>query len=70
MSSNTDEWATPQELFNKLNNEFNFTLDPCSNEYNHKCDKYYTKEDNGLEKTWGGTEYIVTRLMVDKYIIG
>ena len=28
-SSNTDEWSTPQELFNELDKEFHFTLDPC-----------------------------------------
>ena len=53
-SSKTDQWATPQDFFNKLNDEFNFTLDPCADEFNHKCDKYYTKEDDGLSKSWGG----------------
>lgn len=52
--SNTNEWETPQELFDKLNDEFKFTLDPCSTQYNHKCDKYYTIEDDGLSKDWGG----------------
>lgn len=23
---------------------------------NHKCDKFYTKEDNGLLQDWGGDE--------------
>ena len=27
-SSASEEWATPQELFDKLNEEFCFTLDP------------------------------------------
>lgn len=54
MSSNTDEWATPQLFFEELNKEFNFTLDPCSTKENHKCKKYYTKEDNGLLKSWCG----------------
>lgn len=58
MTSNSDEWATPQELFNKLDSEFHFTLDPCSTEENHKCETYYTKADNGLEKTWGDTEFM------------
>ena len=42
-SSKTDQWETPQEFFNKLNNEFNFDLDPCADDTNHKCKKYYTK---------------------------
>lgn len=31
-SSNTDDWATPQDLFDALDAEFHFTLDPCSSE--------------------------------------
>lgn len=53
-SSKTDEWATPQEFFDSLNAEFNFTLDPCANIHNHKCKTYFTKQDNGLLHEWGG----------------
>lgn len=53
-SSSTDDWATPQDLFDALDAEFHFTLDPCSSEQNHKCDRYFTKEDNGLLHDWGG----------------
>lgn len=53
-SSETDEWATPQYLFDELDREFHFTLDPCADEYNHKCDRYFTKQDDGLSKNWGG----------------
>ena len=52
--SKTDDWATPTDYFNKLNEEFKFTLDPCSSKENHKCERYYTKEDNGLLQSWGG----------------
>ena len=51
-TSNTPEWATPQEFFDKLNKEFQFTLDPCATKDNAKCDKFYTKEDDGLNKSW------------------
>lgn len=54
MSSNTAEWATPKALFDELDNEFGFTLDPCCTTENRKCDKYYTKEDDGLSKDWSG----------------
>lgn len=54
MSSNTPEWATPQSFFDELNREFSFTLDPCSTHENAKCEKHYTKEDDGLSKNWGG----------------
>ena len=53
-SSQTDQWATPQEFFDKLNEEFYFTLDPCADEFNHKCEKYFTKEQNGLIQSWEG----------------
>ena len=53
-SSKTDLWSTPQDFFDKLNSEFNFTLDPCSTHENAKCKKHYTKEDNGLLKSWKG----------------
>jgi site-specific DNA-methyltransferase (adenine-specific) len=51
-SSKTDEWSTPQDLYDELNKEFNFTLDPCATNENHKCEKYYTLVDNGLLKDW------------------
>ena len=53
-SSKTDQWATPDDFFRELDQEFHFNLDPCANEQNHKCEKYFTKEDNGLSKDWGG----------------
>ena len=54
-SSKSDEWETPIDIFNKLDAEFHFDLDPCSTDSNHKCDKYFTKEINGLSKSWGGS---------------
>lgn len=53
-TSKTDNWATPQALFDDLNAEFHFTLDPCADETNHKCPLYFTKEQDGLAQDWGG----------------
>lgn len=53
-SANTVEWATPQDFFDKLNDEFHFTLDPCSTDKNAKCEKHYTKEQDGLAQDWTG----------------
>lgn len=53
-SSNSDIWATPQKVFDELNAEFHFTLDPCAIAENAKCSKFYTPEDDGLLQDWGG----------------
>ena len=51
-SSASDEWSTPQDLFDWLNFMFQFTLDPCATPENAKVKKYFTKPDNGLVKSW------------------
>src|SRR5690625_3063082 len=53
-SSKTNEWATPQCFFDRLDEEFNFTLDPCSDGLNAKCEKFFTQEDDGLTQSWAG----------------
>lgn len=59
-SSNSSEWATPQEFFDKLDWRFGkFTLDPCATCENHKTKKYYTMEDDGLAQDWGGETVFV-----------
>ena len=53
-SSKSDRWDTPQKFFDELNEEFHFTLDPCADDLNHKCEKYFTKEQDGLKQDWSG----------------
>lgn len=53
-SSKTDQWETPQDFFNKLNEEFHFDLDPCADAFNHKCDRYFTEVQNGIMQDWTG----------------
>lgn len=48
----TDVWATPQWLFDALDREFGFTLDPCSDGTNAKCARFYTPTENGLLRDW------------------
>jgi len=62
-SSNSDEWATPLDVYEKLDAEFSFNLDPCASDINHKCDTYFTAENDGLSHTWGGTECFAIRLI-------
>lgn len=50
--SNKQDWETPLELFETLNNEFNFTLDAAASIENKKCDKFFDKETNGLIQNW------------------
>ena len=58
-SSATDEWETPHGFFDALNEEFHFTLDPAANEENHKCETFFTKEQNGLNRPWGGLHSVL-----------
>src|SRR5574343_538970 len=53
-SSKTDLWATPQDFFDKLNDEFMFDIDVCATHENAKCKKFYTKLDDGMTKDWYG----------------
>lgn len=53
-SSKTNEWYTPLSVYNPLHEEFKFTLDPCCTPESSKCDKYFTKEDDGLIQRWNG----------------
>ena len=70
-SSNSDRWATPQYIFDELNKEFNFTLDPCADEKNRKCEKFFTKNENGLiQDFWGGCKCFATRPTEEKHING
>ncbi len=49
----TDVWSTPQWLFDALDKEFGFTLDPCTDGTNAKCAKHFTSQENGLLQDWG-----------------
>jgi len=53
-SSKTVEWATPNSLFDELNEEFGFDLDVCATPENRKCERYFCKEQDGLAQEWNG----------------
>ena len=59
VSSSNDEWSTPQSIFDELDSEFHFTLDPCATDQNHKCMLYYTQNEDGLLQDWGGAESVL-----------
>lgn len=58
-SSKDETWTTPQDFFNELNSEFNFTLDPCCLPNTAKCKKYYTPKENGLIQDWSNESVFV-----------
>lgn len=53
-SSDKNNWETPQALFDELNAKYHFTLDAAASSDNHKVERYYTPETNGLVQDWGG----------------
>ncbi len=53
-SSEDMSWETPQDFYNKLNEEFDFDLDPCATSSTAKCAKYFTEDDDGLKQSWSG----------------
>lgn len=53
-SSKSDMWETPQDLFNKYNNIYNFDIDVCAIPENAKCDKFFTPQEDGLKQVWTG----------------
>ena len=54
LPSNTCEWETPQLFFDALNAEYHFDVDVCATENNAKCERYYSKEQDGLSQQWKG----------------
>ena len=46
--NHSDNWATPKDLFDKLNAEFNFDFDPCP----------LNSEFDGLKLDWGKSNFI------------
>lgn len=52
LSSKNMSWCTPQDFFDKLNEEFNFVLDAAATDNTAKCSLYYTPETDGLSQSW------------------
>lgn len=67
-SSSKDDWETPQNLFDRLNDEFHFTLDPASSDYNAKCANHFTIDNDGLKQNWEGKLYISILLTADNQL--
>jgi phage N-6-adenine-methyltransferase len=53
-ASESDDWETPQGFFDAVDRIFHFDLDVCATHINAKCERYFTKMENGLLQTWSG----------------
>jgi len=56
-SSNSDEWGTPNWLYDNLNAEFEFDLDVCASDENHKHENYFSINDDALNRSWNGNVF-------------
>ena len=69
LSSKNMCWCTPQDFFDKLNEEFSFTLDAAATDKTAKCPLYFTPETDGLKSSWkvaGGVRYFAIPRMAAK----
>lgn len=49
-----DDRGTTPEMFGPLNDRFGFTLDVAAAAHNAKCERYFTREQDGLAQSWAG----------------
>jgi len=58
-SSRSCEWSTDPEVFAELSQRYGpFDLDPCATHENHKCPRFFTKEQDGLAQPWTGRVFM------------
>lgn len=53
MSEET-KWETPDWLFSRLHNHFDFEVDVCATRENNKLPWYFSPEVDGLKNSWSG----------------
>lgn len=66
--NHSDEWATPKEFYDELNEEFNFDFDPCP--LNNGAE--ITPDKDGLLIEWGKSNFInppYSRKLKESFII-
>ena len=45
---------TQKDVFKYFDDKYHFTCDVASSRWNSKCEKYFTKKDDALQKSWSG----------------
>lgn len=48
------EYGTPDWLFEPFHKKYDLTIDVAASHKLHKCDRYLTKEEDGLSRSWRG----------------
>jgi site-specific DNA-methyltransferase (adenine-specific) len=56
-SHKSDEWETPQELFEELNREFFFEWDVAATQDNSKCKVYIDAETDAMTQDWSKSNW-------------
>ena len=54
LTDEVDTRLTPRAFFNDLDAEFHFTVDAAASSENALCEKYWTRETDGLAQDWTG----------------
>jgi phage N-6-adenine-methyltransferase len=58
-TSDSTNWATPGDLFNRLNDEFCFDLDAAASKLNNKCPYYLDREIDSLSiPSWQNPHHV------------
>lgn len=70
LTSNKDDWCTPQAFFDELDSEFHFDLDAAASAENAKCKHYFTKENDALQNSWGGYGILQPSVWTQSYSMG
>ena len=52
--SQRDDWKTPPQVFNPMNDRFNFTIDAAASSSNTLLPRYWSIYDNALLQDWSG----------------
>lgn len=59
-SSKSGDWRTPKDLYDWLDQQFNFTLDPCTTPDNPLgAPKFYAFPEDGLKKSWSNERVFI-----------
>ena len=67
-----DEWQTPQWLFDKLNEQYEFEFDCCANQHNKKCEGFSSHFEEiecygNVDVCWMNPPFSKAKLMFESF---